>query len=131
MPRRYVTLKISPKFKEYLCALIDEEEKTRPDSDAKVVTDVNLLKTDAVKHRILRELPPPETTKFCCGDLVENSRWLYREKSSESYWLLPVVIIGYAWDIPSTVAMSAYFDFILLPNILIAKAGKMIIWQED
>ncbi len=130
VPRKYVILKISPAFKKYLCAPKDKEEKNRPDSDAKVVTDVNLLKPDVIKHRILRELPPPETTRFCCGDSID-SQWLYREKSAESYWLFPVVVIGYIWDIPSTAVMSVYFDFILLPNILIAKGGQKIIWPND
>lgn len=133
--RSSLWVKISGDAKEYLCAPQkdeqDDENRNIFPFSVEPVLEMKEPPAMAIWHPVIRNLPPIEVTRFCCGDCIQNSQLVYTEKSPGSYGLLPLVVAGFAWDIPATVMMSTYFDFILVPNILIAKAGQSLLGVED
>ncbi len=114
--RRRVWLKISPEARAYLC---DEPAETDQDLtfyriDAEAATDMEAATANAVGRRVLRS-----TEDFRI--ITEPERRLRRERSVAGYCMIPVAVAGFALDIPATVVMSAFFDFVCGPIFLIAK----------
>lgn len=133
--RSSLWVKISGDAKEYLCAQQKDEQDDEGQEifpfSVEPVLEMKESPAMAIWHPVIRNLPPIEVTRFCCGDRIQNSQLVYTEKSPASYGLLPLVVAGVAWDIPATVVMSTYFDFILIPNFLIAAAGQSLLGVEE
>ncbi len=62
-------------------------------------------------QKIIRHPAPP------CLDMLstpenytdfdrKSTQFLYSEKSPESYLLLPLAVVGFAWDVPATIAAN-------------------------
>lgn len=136
---REVLLQITPQAKSELCAPPPEREGppepsrsgSYPLTSATIVPDPGIELGDAIKHPIINhptpnfELIPMKNSLFSGA-----GKYLYSEKSGASYVLLPVAALGLAFDIPATVVMSAYFDFIILPGTLLVRGGMILMDHE-
>ncbi len=133
--RSSLWVKISGDAQKYLCVRQEDEKDDENRNifpfSVEPVLEMKEPPAMSIWHPVIRDLPPIEVTRFCCGDRIQDSQLVYTEKSPGSYALAPLVVAGVAWDIPATAVMSTYFDFIVVPNILIAKAGLSLLGVED
>ncbi|MGE4563715.1 MAG: hypothetical protein AB7F32_02500 [Victivallaceae bacterium] len=136
---REVLLQITPEAKTDLCAPPPKREGppepnrsgSNPLTSAQIVPDPGIELDDAIKHPIMNH-PTPEFKLSSKNNSLFSGvgKYLYSEKSGASYVLLPVAALGLAFDIPATVVMSAYFDFIILPGTLLVRGGMILMDHE-
>lgn len=132
-----VWCKLSGEAKEELCTALkplqneEDQEEDHFSLNVEPVWKMTQKPANAVTHPIVRELPPPEVIRFCCGDTVSNSQLLATRKHWSSYFLVPLMPVALTWDLSATIVMSVYCDLVLVPNLFLAKAGKSLLGFGD
>ncbi len=125
VPPRYALIEISEDCAKYISGA-DSAAKRQPDygfiaGGSPFTGAVNLSEAKKLPVRN-RPTPPVAVEMDGCYDIMENTEFLREEKDPSSWWLMPLVPVALAVDVPVSAAATVVFDGVALPGIALFKA---------